>query len=241
MTLNPSCLWSSDYSPPPRGSTPDAGQREFLLKEYDTAAAEISRRVDHEHDLFIKKLLFVGAVLGSISLSQIVDAKRRLAMLSSGVLLLCCFVSVAVAAVIDTRLMFNTVIIRDHGRWIASVEGLLLGEQPPVRGWESFFADESVLWDVPITLLVSVDRQLLTVLLFVVALYLWNKQPGLHGDHGLRYTFLSMAYMCLGLVALPGLYNGQAFAVTLALLLVAVAVVAAWHPGRHREAGTPAP
>jgi hypothetical protein len=171
-------------------------------------------------------------VLGSISLAQTV--KKPKTTLRSGLLHLCCWAAVAVAAIMDIRLMFNTLIIREHGLWIKSIEKILLGKQSPL-GWESYFSEQSVLWHSPVRLFASTDRQLLTAVLFILALYLWVRYPRSDGGDVFQWINKWMAYLCLVLLAFPKMYSGSGFLVNFLLLVLAICIIAGWSRASARE------
>jgi hypothetical protein len=63
----------------------------------------------------------------------------------------CCWAAVAVAAIMDVRLMFNNIIITDHGTWLRGVETCLYGGTNS-PGWENFFhSKDAILLQPPYT------------------------------------------------------------------------------------------
>src|SRR5205823_7343786 len=113
--------------------------RGLLLKEYDTVVAEIRWRNEKEHDLYILKFSLIGAVLGAISFYKGRDRYNRF---NGPEVALCFWAAVAVAAIIDVRLMFNAVIIADLGKWVQTLEGAVLPRD--IKGWEQLFSESQL-------------------------------------------------------------------------------------------------
>jgi hypothetical protein len=178
--------------------------RAFLEKEYDVAPKEIELRIEEEHDLFVQKIVFVGAVLGSVFFSRLVRPQDSLN--PTPVMVLCGWAAVAVAAIMDVRLMFNNIIIGDRGAWIRSLEGLFLSPEGNSAGWEHFFHKNSILWQRPQADFVFTDRQLLTCILFIMALFLSSFSTPHHERSHLK-LFKAAAMGCLMMISLPGVYQ----------------------------------
>ncbi len=148
-------------------------QREFILKEYETVANEISSRIEQEHLLFVLKFTVVGGVLGLIFKTYKIgignEEKQGFEILqqSSGVAV-CCWAAVAVAAIIDVRIFFNANLIIEAGAWIRELEGFLLS-RTGLPGWENHLAESNLITS-DLRPLIFIDRQLLTWTLYVVTL-----------------------------------------------------------------------
>jgi hypothetical protein len=183
-------------------------EAEFLQREYDTGTKEIETRIDQEHDLFLKKLIFVGVVLGSVFFSKKENGRIKITSLR----VFCFWAAVAVAAVMDIRLMFNNIIILDHGKWIAIMENHYLSgngfnainNSATLPGWENFFKTNCIIFGHPQAAFTFTDRQLLTSILFILALYLsaYFMEDGKKRDVVLIKGF---AIGSLFLIAWPGL------------------------------------
>jgi hypothetical protein len=143
----------------------DEKKLSFLLDQYKAVVEEIRLRIEKEHHLYLLKFTYVGAVLASLF---------KLSAQSSGsqparIKMVCLWATVAVAAIMDVRMTFNTVIISNLGGWGNNLEEALLGSTQAL-GWEHYFHAHSILFEKPLTMVQLIDRELLTWVLFVVAL-----------------------------------------------------------------------
>jgi len=142
---------------------------DFLMRSYENAVKEIRDKINHEHQLFILKFSLVGAVLGFLFVNyrstKMIGDNGDLSPLRE----FCVWASVAVAAIVDVRTFFNVNITQELGMWIRSVEPYILASG--VQGWETYFFSESSLLNAPSSILVRMDRQLLTWVLYIVVTY----------------------------------------------------------------------
>jgi len=248
LTLNFSGWFQLEASPKASAVQLLPEQKEMLLKEYETAVREIEIRIQQEHDLFTNKIIFVGIVLGSVGLAQSSFGRRPYgkeisqgnedANLKTDALILCCWAAVAVAGIIDMRLVFNSVIIKDHGQWIQLVEESILGQTQAVVGWETYFSKQSILWERIQSMMILMDRRLLTFVLFVTALYISFSKSDMTFESserqsgkriGLEGHLWWLIGFCLGLMALPDLYAGlNLFLVNSIVLLIALEFAIRW-------------
>jgi hypothetical protein len=191
-----------------QGVSADALYTKFLLQEYETVTAEISSRIEQEHLLFVLKFTVVGAVLGLIFNFYKAEAKGDkdafLALRHSSGVAICCWAAVAVAAIIDVRIFFNTSLIAEAGEWVKRTEQILLASSG-FLGWEQSLA-RSRLRDSSITPWLFADRQLLTWVLYVVTLGIFvprgNDTPSKRVQ---KMAFLGVS-LCTFLFFLAGLY-----------------------------------
>lgn len=158
---------------------------EFLLYQYNATAKEIQERLQFEHLLFALKLAAAGAIIALISQHYrskadigrqhtSVDADERALMKSRGAAL-CCWIAVCVCQIIDIRLQSNTRVIMDIGLWVRNcLETCLVGT--PIVGWETYFS-EMGHHKGPFSLLLNMERQLFTWVLFVLTVFVFVYMP----------------------------------------------------------------
>ena len=218
-------LFSHNTDKDPSFNSPGLQGMGFLSKEYDVSVKEIELRIEEEHNLFLEKIIFVGVVLGCVFFSEEKilqlhsfiprgesptevrkDEYKNKATLAV-ILVSCSWAAVAVAAVMDVRLMFNNIIIVEHGKWIRGVENIFFAGNTNAPGWEHFFNKHAIMLNPPHAAFLFTDRQLLTNILFIVALFLsfYLKEEKDNEHTGL---FKAAAIGCLILIACPELYLG---------------------------------
>lgn len=146
--------------------------------QYETASTEIRMRIEDEASLYTYKFTVVGAVLGLLITGllksrfenkspdeQDTQGIRKYVLLDSAVFY---WVAAIMAALIDARIQFNAYLMGQLGGWIAMIETSLLAN--PDVGWEHYIAAATFRtgWHGPF---VALDRQLLTLMMFGLALF----------------------------------------------------------------------
>jgi hypothetical protein len=186
----------ADHSPAAIGrGTLTAPQREFLLKEYDTAVREIRLRVDAEETLFALKFTMVGAVLAAMFyMHRREDETPAHPSFRSPWAATCCWAAVLVGAVIDIRRQFNVGVMVQLGTWVHWVEDLMLPSD--VLGWEQFIPT-SQLWSSTLYPLLRLERELVTWILYVVTLTMFV--PNRDEQPDLLLLRLSRLFCCLSI------------------------------------------
>jgi hypothetical protein len=176
----------------------------LLEKQYDTAVAEIKLRIEQEHQLFLHKFMFVGVALGILISGSVFRLTRSSEIQFNEVALICCWVAVAIAAIIDVRLMFNTTIIGTLGGWIKTLEDGIIGPQLGIAGWETYYHEHSVFFQPYVAPWNPTDRRLLTTVLFVVVLALTLRSYAKANQTiALPTSIRFVMQLCLLLMALP--------------------------------------
>ncbi len=207
-------------------------ERNALLEEYRSAAAEIRGRISEENTLFSFKFTLVGAIL-ALLLAETLRTKaesdaspgEQFRRLRSP--LAACFLWAAVitSAIIDTRIEYHVGLIKTLGDWVRLVvEPTLLAEE---QGWEHFLSNSSLMTSRLYPLLRS-NVHLLTLVLFVLGILTYRKSSRLGSEQALGE---STAWICRAgcwgtilVFAIAGLHNyharSGAFLVVPALLVL---------------------
>ena len=210
--------------------------KKFVFTQYQTATQEIRNRIEQEHLLFALKFTIVGGVLGVIFWMRKKDSEEELeipgTITRSPYVALCLWTAVAVAAIMDARMVFNVNIINELGGWVYTIESSVL---PPFQGWEHFYAQSKFKTSLASPLLL-IDRQLLTWVLFIVAFFLFVVEPSIkseddnHRKAKLKVLRVSMyanplCYLLFGFVGIHFYYDETWKIGTYFLVLIIFAVL----------------
>lgn len=176
--------WGRPPANPQQQRDLSEGEREFLLRQYETAREEIRVRIEQESLLFGFKFTLVGAILALVfgshlrglrlarlnaehAADEAADTSERPRGYLVSPLSACIFwAAVVCSAIIDTRILFHADVMVTLGSWIRdNVEAQLL-ERP--IGWEHYVSEESALFGSRMYSLLRFNIHLLTLVLFAV-------------------------------------------------------------------------
>jgi len=156
----------------------ESDNRQFLLKQYDTAITEIQMRLTQESQLFALRFSLVGAILAllfSDYLLQVIRVQRtnnsvqkQLGLHFFNSIPACCFCWAAVitSALIDNRVNHHGDFLTALGRWIAEyAEPALLNKD--YKGWEQYLSTSGV-FSSKFYAILQLNTKLPTLVLFGV-------------------------------------------------------------------------
>lgn len=197
--------------------TNSALEGQYLIASYNNAVNEIQNRIDQEHLLFVLKFTLVGAVFGVLFRKGIGVNDENIHPS------LFCWAAVCISTIVDARMLVNVDIIQEHGRWINTIEQVVLTSG--LHGWETFYSS-SPLFNNELSSLLLMDRQLLTWVLYATTVYVFVvKKRGELSTHAGPFLLCFVLFGFLGLHFYFRFSNGlQVF-----IPLFVIVVLAAWY------------
>lgn len=186
----------------------DTNQRDFLLKEYETATRELQSRLEQEHTMLQLEFTLVGAVFGFVLyLRGRATGAGSALPIHSPLVAACCWAAVVVSAIVDIRRQFNVNVMIQLGTFVKAIEGRML--PPEVAGWEQWISETKSLWKSCLYPVLRTERELLTYSLFLLCIFMFKPATRAKDDVFFRLAsfFGTVALILFGLYSLQFHYQ----------------------------------